>query len=362
MGRNAPRVALIWIVLLCVSSGLTVGVADAAEVTIGADVDQVTAESGTCGFEHAAERPCTIVTNFVPGGPTMTAPCAGTVTRFRLNGIPRPLDHYSLRVLRRNADGTYTGTATSAPVQITTEGVNEYATDLPIATGELIGIDFLESTEEHGLRWVGGTGVSAAVLFDFPPDGTAAAPNIPSTSFYYLFDADVACASSAPPVVTNPAPPVVTDPVPPPPGAAPVATPPSNAFHVVGLRKATLNVSLASPGVLAVTEAPAKGKKTGPRLLKPSSASGGPGIAPLRLALTGAAKAKLRETGKVRLRASIAFTPTGGSTAVQVRALTVKKKTKRSADAGARDRKMRGETAPKSRIGTRFAASGPLQW
>src|SRR5664279_1455752 len=108
--------------LLCLA---TAGPAGAVEITIGANVNQTTSESGTCGFAHATERPCTLVTDTIPGQ-TMTSPCAGTITRFRLNGLPRPNDHYSLRVIRKNADGTYTGTATSAPVAISTEGVNEY--------------------------------------------------------------------------------------------------------------------------------------------------------------------------------------------------------------------------------------------
>lgn len=317
MGRSVFRF------VVCVGLGsasicLAPSLAGAAEVTIGANVNQVTAESGTCGFEHAAERPCTIVTNIAPPQ-MMTSPCDGTVTRFRLNGIPRPLDEYSLRVVRHNPEGTYTGTATSAPVRIAVEGVNEYTTDLPISAGESIGIDFLDSTEEHGLRWVGGAGVSAAVLFDFPPDGTSAFPNIPSTNFYYLFNADIACAAAA-----TPAPPT------PPPPATPVVAP-SNSFSVVAVKKTTLTLMLASAGSVTVTEAKAKtktaprGGKAKPRFLKSSSASGGPGLAKLKLALTGAAKAVLRKTGKVKVRASLTFTPTGGTTAVQIHTLTVKR-------------------------------------
>jgi hypothetical protein len=58
--------------------------------------------------------------------------------------------------------------------------------------------------------------------------------------------------------------------------------------------------------------------------LKRASANGGPGLTKLKLPLTGAAKAALRRTGKVTLRASIAFTPTGGTIALQAHTLTVK--------------------------------------
>lgn len=323
MNRSVFRLASVCAGLACLFALPAAGTAEATEVTIGANVNQTTSESGTCGFESASERPCTIVTDIVLGGIyPMTSPCDGTITRFRLNGIPHPLNSYSLRVVHRNGDGSFTGTATSAPVTIATEGVNEYATALPIGVGELLGIDFLGSTEEHGLRWVGGgPAVSAAVLFHFPADGTAAFADIPSTTFYYLFNADIACGTTAP----APSSPLAPAPV------APAV--PSNAFHVVSLKKTTLTLSLASAGSVKVSEAaPKKKAKAGKKataLLKPASASGGPGPATVKLVLTGAAKATLRRTGKVKVKASLAFTPTGGTTATQVRTLTVKGPRKR---------------------------------
>jgi hypothetical protein len=284
--------------------------ASSADVTIGANVNTSTLNSGTCGFGIPAERPCTFVTSTIPGQ-TMNAPCAGTVTRFRLNGFVRPANHYRLRVIRRNADGSFTGTASSAPVAIASEGVNEYATSLPIAAGEQIGIDFLDSTEEFGLRWVGSSGVGAAYFYAFPADGGSAFPTGPAT-FYYLFNADIACASS------NPAP-----------GPAPA---PSNQFKIVKLKATTLTLELASAGAVAVTDAGAKAKtkakasasKAKPKLLKPSSATGGPGQAEVKLKLTGAAKKTLKAKGKVKVKAKITFTPTGGTASTQTRSFTVK--------------------------------------
>lgn len=293
----------------CLAMAVALAPASSADVTIGANVNQSTLNSGTCGFESMAERPCTFITSTVPGQ-TMTAPCAGTVTRFRLNGFVRPANHYRLRVVRRNADGSFTGTASSAQVAIASEGVNEYATSLPIAAGEQIGIDFLDSTEEFGLRWVGSPGVGAAYFYAFPADGGSAFPTGPAT-FYYLFNADIACA------LANPTP-----------GPAPT---PSHQFKVVKLKATTLTLELASAGAVAVTDASAKAKakasaskKAKPKLLKPSSASGGPGQAQVKLKLTGAAKKTLKAKGKVKVKAKITFTPTGGTASTQVKTLTVK--------------------------------------
>ncbi len=265
-----------------------------ADTTIGANVNQQTSESGTCGFVSASERPCVLITTIIPGQ-TMTAPCDGTVTRFRLNGFVRPANHYTLRVIRINADGTFTGTATSAPVALTAEGVNEFPTSLPISAGETIGLDFLDSGEEHGIRWVGGTGIGAAYFYAFPPDGTPGTRTGPA-SFYYLFNADIACT---PP-------------------------PPSNEFTIVKLKKTTVTLNLASAGAVTVADA------TKSKLLKPSSASGGPGPVNVGLKLTGAAKKKLKKKGKVKVKATISFTPTGGTASVQTRSFTVRKPKKKN--------------------------------
>jgi hypothetical protein len=309
--------------LLAISIATLTGIAfvtsaGAAEVTIGANVNQATSESGTCGFMTPAERPCTFITSVIPGQ-TLIAPCSGTVTRFRLNGLPKPANHYSLRVVRKNPDGSFTGTATSAEVAITAEGVNEYPTGLPIAAGEEIGIDFQDSTEEHGLRWVGGTGVSAGYFYAFPADGGSAFATGPAT-FYYLFNADIACATSGPePANPGPANPGPTAPTP----------VPSNDFRVIKLKGTVLTLSLASKGAVTVTDAATKVKagatsKAKPKLLKAASVSGGPGQVKVNLKLTGVAKTALRKKGKVKARAKVTFTPTGGTAASQIRNFTVR--------------------------------------
>jgi hypothetical protein len=322
MVRCVRRFGLLAVVTMCGCAWVGAASASGATVyTFGAEINQSPITAGTCGFEHSTERPCVFVDNTITSqAGLLTAPCNGTISRFRLNGIPHPGNSYALRVLDRNGDGSYTGTATSAPVQIATEGINEYATSLPVLKGESIGIDFEGSTEEHGLFYVSEPGVSSAVLFAFPADGTSAFANIPSTGFYYLYDADVECAAGSGPL----------GPPAPSPSPSPTATVPSNAFSVVSLKKTTLTLSLASAGSVTVGEAAPKQKaKSGRKakaLLKRSSANGGPGQATVKLALTGAAKAKLRRTGKVKVKASLAFTPTGGSTALLVRSFTVKGK------------------------------------
>ena len=102
-----------------------------------------------------------------------------------------------------------------------------------------------------------------------------------------------------------------------------VTAAPLNAF-TFRVKGKSLTVTVSAPGTVDVT---AKTKK--PKLLlKPSSASGGPGAITVRLALTKAAKKALKQKGKLKLRAKITFTPKGGSASSQTAALKLKSKKK----------------------------------
>jgi len=57
--------------------------------------------------------------------------------------------------------------------------------------------------------------------------------------------------------------------------------------------------------------------------LKPSSGSGGPGAITVKLRLRGFAKAQLRQTGKLKVKATITFTPKGGKANSQTATLNI---------------------------------------
>lgn len=106
---------------------------------------------------------------------------------------------------------------------------------------------------------------------------------------------------------------------------------PSNQFTIGKLKKTTLSVDVKSAGTVKVGDAKdssfkARSAKKKKLLLKPSSASGGPGTIKVKLKLTSTAKKKLRKKGKVKVKAKIIFTPTGGQSASKTKSLTVKKK------------------------------------
>jgi hypothetical protein len=92
--------------------------------------------------------------------------------------------------------------------------------------------------------------------------------------------------------------------------------PVSNAFGFV-VKGRKLIVSVQASGSVSVGDAAAKPsaaakkKKKRKLLLKPSTASGGPPTISVPLRLTKAAKSRLKQKGKVKVKARITFTPEG---------------------------------------------------
>jgi hypothetical protein len=106
----------------------------------------------------------------------------------------------------------------------------------------------------------------------------------------------------------------------------------SNSF-TTKVKGKKLLVSVSATGKVDVADAASKAlagataaKKKKPLLLKPSSASGGPGTITVKLKLTRAAKKKLASKGKLKLRAKVTFTPVGGIANTQTVKLKLKGK------------------------------------
>ena len=144
MGRSGIRAALL--AMIAVGACAIAATPASADTTIGVDVNQAHNYTGACdGGGNPANRPCTVVNMITTPARTMQSPCDGTVTRFRLNGVPTA-NTYRLRAVTDNGNGTYTPTATSAPpVTIQTTGVNEFAASMPIKQGQYVGIDFMNN-------------------------------------------------------------------------------------------------------------------------------------------------------------------------------------------------------------------------
>ncbi|HMD52196.1 MAG TPA: hypothetical protein VKG62_05720 [Solirubrobacteraceae bacterium] len=145
-----------------------------ASITIGSPL----ASGGTgvtCGSS------CTQVTIGSPSsGPPIESPISGTIVRWRLSTVfpGTEAQTVALRVLVPNGVAM-TGAGKSAPGAIEAETkVWEFATDLPIAAGDVLGLDVgPHEIEDEGLRTGASSGVFAPAL------GEGGAPTPPSSGF-----------------------------------------------------------------------------------------------------------------------------------------------------------------------------------
>jgi len=105
---------------------------------------------------------------------------------------------------------------------------------------------------------------------------------------------------------------------------------PSNVFKIKKVKERKVVLVLPSAGEVQVTDAKSKKRSAGAtaskskKSLKPSQKSGGPGKLKVKLRLTKAAAKKLRQVGKLKLKAAITFSPTGGWPATKKAKLKLK--------------------------------------
>lgn len=105
----------------------------------------------------------------------------------------------------------------------------------------------------------------------------------------------------------------------PPPVRQPIlpAAPPSNVFTIGKLKlnkkNGTATLQVAVPGAGTVTAVDAK-KKSPKRIKQATAAAVSVGTVTLKLKPTGSGRKTLKKTGKLRFKALLSFTPTGGTT------------------------------------------------
>jgi hypothetical protein len=172
--------------------------APSGAVTIGADVttNAQFLSRGTC-FESSGNR-CVSVTNKptpgITGGAQMLSPCDGTVTGFRINGVPTN-NTYRLRVVQMSSETTATAVSSSVPVSLSSDGVNPFPANLPIRAGNQIGLEFYSAIDFQSVRFRMPAD-SVATIYGLPESGSATGAN---GSLEYLFNADVECGTPVQP-------------------------------------------------------------------------------------------------------------------------------------------------------------------
>jgi hypothetical protein len=105
-------------------------------------------------------------------GANLSSPVNGLVVRWRVQGaVGGP---FTLRVLRPNGSGAYTAVGSSSPSTPSGEGVQTFSANIPIKSGDVIGVDPTNPTDKIGVSTVAGAGFSS--LFPTPLEGATVPP------------------------------------------------------------------------------------------------------------------------------------------------------------------------------------------
>jgi hypothetical protein len=200
---------------------------------------------------------------------------------------------YTLKVFRQVAGSNYV-VGHDGPRPLVQDGLSLFASNLAVKPGDLLGIH----TSTTGTNCIASTGLSEdALLFRSMSDLADGSSGTfgPGSGSRLNIAAELT---------------------------------PTNAFALGAVQRnkkkgtATLTVSVPNPGTLAVS---GRGVKA-PGVSPGSQAVPGPGDVQLAIGAKGKKRRKLKETGKVKLQLSVAYTPTGGDAGVQSTELKLKKR------------------------------------
>jgi hypothetical protein len=105
-------------------------------------------------------------------GANLSSPVNGLIVRWRVQGaVGGP---FTLRVLRPNGSGAYTAVGSSSAATPTSEGVQTFSANIPVKSGDLIGVDPTNPTDKIGVAAIAGAGFAS--LFPTPLEGATVAP------------------------------------------------------------------------------------------------------------------------------------------------------------------------------------------
>jgi hypothetical protein len=277
------RIATRWIVLACAPAALLGVPASAAGVAVG-EVAPVPVSSCDGGIDALTPDP--------GGGNGYVVPSTGgigswTLTSWRTNASSEPGQSLQLKIFRKVGDpATFTAVSHEQREDLH-PGLNSFATSLRVSSGDLVGIHF-EATTAGGACVFTAPGTTASLIGDLAV-GAAADFNVLDNPLRINLAAEVT---------------------------------PTNSFTLGKLKRrrngtAVLNAVVPNPGTLVAS---GKGVRS-PVLDVPAA-----GPAALVIRAKGKRKRRLVETGKVKLKASITFTPAGGAPSTLPRKVKLRRK------------------------------------
>jgi hypothetical protein len=268
-------------------------------VTIGSKLTRPpTAGVGSCSTLCTMAQ-VSIASEYQASG-GLVSPVNGTIISWSIR-VGHTASPTSLRVIRRLGGGLSTGTGTSARVTPAVNSISNFATQLPIAIGETIGIDCCQPTTGASIYSAEG-GASLERWFGPLTDGGPG--RAPST----VFDWELLLNAAIEPTAT---------------------------FTIVKAKpkkggKARVTVDLPNAGTLTAGDksaqfaaAAGKGKKA--KYLKRSSTQvTAPGRTVILVQPTKAARQALGVRGRLKAKLKLAFTPNGGSASTLIRKVKLK--------------------------------------
>jgi hypothetical protein len=280
---------------LALAAALMVPAGAQGTVTIGSNL----ANAPTSGIGGCGSALCTFAQNSLPaaqqaaGG--VKSPVSGNVVLWRIRTTSGTQYPVAFRVLRHlNTGSLFTGAATSATVTPPPSSTTPYTTQLPIKAGDLIGINCCQTLSNYFGSAVGGEMIRwGPALADGDPGRN---PN-GSGILEITVNADIE---------------------------------PTSAFTISAIKpgkggKLTVTATLPNPGTLEggdkndASLATAAGKKKS-KYLQHASMPVGVANQTIRILLkpTKLARSVLAEKGKLKVKAKVVFTPTGGNPSSQV--------------------------------------------
>jgi len=167
MSRKRYRIGLVAIGAACAFALPGVSSAGASTITVGSVLPLTYTPTPFGQVE-------TLLNTTLPEkGAKLTSPVNGTIVRWRVLGASG--GPFYLRVLHPNGSGAYEATQSSTAATPTSAELQTFSTNVPVHTGDLIGIDPTHPSDEIGVATV--PGASYAFIFPPPFNGATVAPS-----------------------------------------------------------------------------------------------------------------------------------------------------------------------------------------
>jgi hypothetical protein len=230
----------------------------------------------------------------VTSGNGYVVPGNGTVTSWSTNASADVGQTYAMKVFRKVANPAVYMVVGHDSRTLTGAIVNTFSTSIPVKPGDVLGAS--------------GSGASTACVF------SSALGDSWLVRSGNLADGESGDFSSFPGARVN----------------VSAAFVYSNSFSLGGVERnkkkgtASLTVDVPNPGELALSGKGVKTQRAGGAVA--SKAVAAAGTVRLLIKAKGRKKRKLNETGKVKVKPKITYTPTGGDPSTQSRGLTLKKR------------------------------------